>query len=123
MQQLCGLWQKVLNVSAVGIDDNFFALGGHSLLQHNYTRVYQQLNVVVAVRDVFEHQTIRQFAQFIELSSVQTNATTELTSSQYKRASLDNGQSAVLPLSFPKNAYGWWSSYTLCNTTCLAVLP
>jgi hypothetical protein len=29
---LCELWAALLNVSAVGVHDNFFDLGGHSLL-------------------------------------------------------------------------------------------
>ena len=30
-EQLCVLWSEVLDVSSVGIHDNFFVLGGHSL--------------------------------------------------------------------------------------------
>ncbi|NQZ12216.1 MAG: amino acid adenylation domain-containing protein, partial [Algicola sp.] len=43
--QLCGIWQDIIGVEKVGINDHFFELGGHSLLA---TRVISQIHQVMS---------------------------------------------------------------------------
>lgn len=43
-QKIATLWQELLGRSQVGVDDNFFDLGGHSLL---VVRMHRQLTQVV----------------------------------------------------------------------------
>ncbi|WP_167488528.1 non-ribosomal peptide synthetase [Nocardia terpenica] len=61
------VWQDVLGVDRVLPDDNFFDLGGHSLLA---TRVVARLRRLfgweVALRTLFESQTVRQLAGHID---------------------------------------------------------
>lgn len=64
---IAAIWGEVLGGSEIGIDDNFFALGGDSL------RAIQCINLIkercrieVSLHNLFEASTIRQLAQFIE---------------------------------------------------------
>ena len=56
---LCDIWQQVLGVKQVGITDNFFKLGGHSLsATRMMTQVAEQLGISVPLKTLFSHQTI-----------------------------------------------------------------
>jgi amino acid adenylation domain-containing protein len=56
---LCGLFEEVLAVEGISIDDGFFQLGGHSLLvMRLVSRVRRVLGVEVSVRDVFDHPSV-----------------------------------------------------------------
>ena len=64
---LAGIWAEVLQVDAVGVNDNFFALGGHSLVAiQAITRVRELFNVELLLRAFFESPTVAQLAAAIE---------------------------------------------------------
>jgi amino acid adenylation domain-containing protein len=59
-QIIAAIWQEALQTETVGIDDNFFDLGGHSLLMvgvHNKLR--ERFKKDVPIADLFKHPTIR----------------------------------------------------------------
>jgi amino acid adenylation domain-containing protein len=60
-RRLAAIWQELLGVSSVSLDDNFFDLGGHSLqvarLQH---RIASEFKKEVSMAAVFHAPTIRQ---------------------------------------------------------------
>ena len=72
---LVGLWAEVLGVQQVGLDDDFFHLGGHSLigvrLLTKLKKIYQ-VNLELAV--LFEARTVRQFADVIRKLEQPTNS-------------------------------------------------
>ena len=63
---LAGLWSEVLRVDRVGIHDNFFDLGGHSLLGVRLlSRVRDLFGISLEVRSLFEHPTVAGMATAI----------------------------------------------------------
>src|SRR4030095_15438855 len=62
------IWKAALGVRTPGgIHENFFALGGHSLLVTQVVaRIRQMLGVEVPLRSLFEAPTIARLAQHIE---------------------------------------------------------
>ncbi|NTJ36667.1 hypothetical protein G6K86_34365, partial [Agrobacterium rhizogenes] len=64
---LASLWQEVLGLDQVGIDDNFFDLGGHSLsLLRVFARIRVRFDLDFPVELGFRAQTIRDLGAELE---------------------------------------------------------
>jgi amino acid adenylation domain-containing protein len=69
-ETLAGFWREALGAEQVGIDDNFFEIGGHSLLLARvHARVMAAFRREVSMLDLFRHTTIRALAAFLEPGS------------------------------------------------------
>ena len=63
---LANIWQEVLKVEKVGINDNFFGLGGHSLLLvHAQSKVSEALRVNVSMIELFKYPTVSALAEHL----------------------------------------------------------
>ena len=60
---LAAIWKEVLSLSRVGIEDNFFDLGGDSLLAIQMVNRANQAGLQISVRQLFQHQTIAEIAR------------------------------------------------------------
>ncbi|HVI44818.1 MAG TPA: non-ribosomal peptide synthase/polyketide synthase [Chitinophaga sp.] len=64
---LATIWSDLLDISQVGIYDNFFALGGHSLLTIRLiAAIRTNLGLELLVRDVYKHQDVASLAALLE---------------------------------------------------------
>ncbi len=64
---VAGVWRDVLGVAEVGAHDNFFALGGHSLIAiQAVSRLQALAGAGVALRDLFEAPTVAELAARLE---------------------------------------------------------
>ena len=65
--ELASIWSEVLRVEQIGIHDNFFKLGGHSLIATQViSRIRQHYSIDIALRALFEHPTIAALSVVIE---------------------------------------------------------
>jgi len=64
---LAGIWQRLLGIAQVGINDNFFELDGHSLLATQViSRVRELFQLELPLRSLFESPTVAGLAERIE---------------------------------------------------------
>jgi amino acid adenylation domain-containing protein len=69
-KQVAAIWADLLAVGHVGLDDDFFEIGGHSLLAvHLVHRLEQAFGVTVPMRAIFDAPTVRALAARIEEES------------------------------------------------------
>ncbi|GAA2442210.1 non-ribosomal peptide synthase/polyketide synthase [Streptomyces glaucus] len=61
-ERLAAIWADVLGVDRVGADDNFFALGGDSILSIQIVSRARQAGLALTTKDVFRHQTVAELA-------------------------------------------------------------
>ncbi|WP_163998551.1 non-ribosomal peptide synthase/polyketide synthase [Pyxidicoccus caerfyrddinensis] len=61
-QRLCDIWALVLGVKQVSIHDNFFELGGDSIISLQIVARARRAGLVLATRQLFQHQTVAQLA-------------------------------------------------------------
>ncbi|MGA4838433.1 amino acid adenylation domain-containing protein [Streptomyces sp. G45] len=72
-ETLAGLFAQVLGVEKVGIDDDFFALGGNSLLATQLTGlIADKLGVRVPIRAVFDRHTIAELSHTVKEAAATT---------------------------------------------------
>jgi len=65
-QTIAAVWQEVLHVCQVGIHENFFDLGGHSLLMAQvHNKLQDLLDRDIATIDLFKYPTISSLAKYL----------------------------------------------------------
>jgi amino acid adenylation domain-containing protein len=65
---LAGIWTKVLRLERVGIHDNFFEIGGNSLLATQViSRLREAFQVELSLRSLFELPTVADLSECVEM--------------------------------------------------------
>ncbi|MFD1464239.1 condensation domain-containing protein, partial [Paenibacillus farraposensis] len=74
-EQLAHIWQSVLHDPQIGITDNFFEVGGHSLRATTLVaKIHQELHHKLALRDIFQYPTIELLVRVMGEQTQQTYA-------------------------------------------------
>ncbi len=70
---VCRIWAEILECGQIGIHDDFFVLGGHSLKALQVlSRIRSTLQVQVPLRVLFERTTVADLAEYLQNQSVET---------------------------------------------------
>jgi amino acid adenylation domain-containing protein len=62
-EAVCEVWREVLRHERIGAEDNFFGLGGDSILAIRVVSMLRGRGIDVNVRDIFQHQTVALLAR------------------------------------------------------------
>jgi amino acid adenylation domain-containing protein len=119
---LAAIWEEVLGRTGIGLEDNFFALGGHSLKATRLvSHIYKHFHVKLPLEDIFAQPLLREQAlllaqspltQFLSLAPAPEQESYPLSSaqkrlwvlSQLDQASLAYHMPATLRLEGPLEA-------------------
>ena len=92
--KLARIWQESLRVERVGVDDNFFDLGGHSLMiVRLISEMNQRYQVSLGVEELFRNPTVRQMARLIDRQPPKSKR-------QPAVVQLQKGRAELLPVYF-----------------------
>ncbi|HEX6346299.1 amino acid adenylation domain-containing protein, partial [Umezawaea sp.] len=64
-RELARIWAEALRVDRVGVHDNFFGLGGDSILSIQIVSRSRQAGLELVTKDVFTHQTVAELATVV----------------------------------------------------------
>jgi acyl carrier protein len=69
-QEVAGVWRQVLGADYVGLEDNFFDIGGTSLLLVSvHTKLQALLNRKISIADLFGYTTVRALAERLKVDA------------------------------------------------------
>ncbi len=93
-RQLAAVWREVLELDAIGIDENFFDLGGHSLLMLQLQgRLKAVLERDLSMMELFEHPTVGALAQHLSREQTETGTVSAAAErAQKQRAAMKRQQ-------------------------------
>ena len=73
-KELVKIWENFFGIDKVGVNDDFFALGGDSLKATTLlSLVYKKMNVNIPLTEIFKCPTIKEMALFIEMINLDEN--------------------------------------------------
>ncbi len=73
---IAGIWQSVLGIDKIGLHDNFFDLGGHSLrMVQVHAKLREAFGREIPMVELFRHSTIAALSQYFDRPADQPEAT------------------------------------------------
>ena len=106
-QELEKIWSEVLDLDDIGVHDNFFDLGGHSLRAAQVlARIRHLFQVEIPLKMFFAKPTLAALADYIESPRLPT---VRAETFPLERISRDN----PIPLPLPSKGCGFWTNWSL----------
>ena len=65
-EQICKIWEEVLKCNKIGINDDFFALGGDSIKAIQVSSRLQNIGLKIELKNIIEHSTIAELVENME---------------------------------------------------------
>ena len=94
--RIAAVWRELLRVEHVGIRDNFFDLGGHSLLLVRVrARLAETFGPVVSLVDLFQYPTVESLAAFVGGQAAAGDLSRHATERVARRARADENSDAI----------------------------
>ncbi len=84
-RRLCSLWKQNLDIDTLGTNENFFQLGGDSIIAIRLVAAAKQEGMLFSVGDIFSKQTISELAELIKQNK---NTLNEQQENNYEAYSL-----------------------------------
>nr|WP_265415078.1 phosphopantetheine-binding protein [Tumebacillus algifaecis] len=96
-QQVTAIWQEVLGVDQIGVHDNFFDLGGHSLLMVQvHERLQAQMQREFSVVEMFKYPTVFAVVKFLQQDVVAKHSIDEIRDQASKQREALNKRKQLL---------------------------
>ena len=80
---LCEIFEKALGIENVGIEDNFFDLGGSSLTASKVAVMCLSKNISIVYADIFKYPTVRELAAVVDDTAVVADVQSDNEFSNY----------------------------------------
>jgi amino acid adenylation domain-containing protein len=82
-ERVAEAWKSLLEVERISRDDDFFSLGGHSLLgMRLVSRMRQTFNVELSLRDIFAARTLRELGVVIQVLLIASGRSGSVSASE-----------------------------------------
>ncbi|BBN83065.1 hypothetical protein PA25_30500 [Pseudoalteromonas sp. A25] len=102
-QILCSVWQEVLQVEQVGVNDNYYELGGDSIISIKLVTRARQAGVEFSLADLLATQTVSLLAQCVDAGEAKVQQTVASSAfsliSEADKALLPEGIEDAYPVS------------------------
>ncbi|MEM9820358.1 MAG: amino acid adenylation domain-containing protein [Bacteroidota bacterium] len=95
-KQLLSIWESVLQKEKIGIQDNFFAIGGDSILSIQIIAQARKAELNIRPDQLYDHQTVAALAKAIEQSDRKENTSTLIEMPEQRAYPLNQMQQALL---------------------------
>lgn len=60
------VWKEILCMESIGVEDNFFKIGGDSVKAMQMSVIMEKYNLKIEIRDLFLHPKISELAKYVK---------------------------------------------------------